>query len=132
MKESEIAERAYLARACKETRDNLPNIVLDMTRMALAGLLTPEILSQVRHSSSTITIEIEREDLVKWRKIGHLSATYKSFDKTDADGVNWIRVTVEVQFLTAIQIRYRRQLPASCSCKVTDEISTYKTLTCNT
>lgn len=132
LRESERREKAWLARSLKAKKAELPTLAADICRIAVTGILTPKICQAIDSVwSMTHTIEIDREDLVQWRKIGHLSVASRNFAKTDDEGRNWIDVTVAVENLTAIKIRYRRELPASCKCQIVEQTSTYKTLTCD-
>ena len=132
LRENEKKEKAWLARNLKEKQTQLPSLAADLCRLAVAGILTPEICDEISGVwSMTHTIDIAREDLVQWRKIGHLSVSHRNFAKTDDQGRNWIDVVVAVENLSAIKIRYRRELPASCKCQIVEQTSTYKTLTCD-
>lgn len=132
LRENEKREKAWLARSLKAKTAELPALAADICRIAVAGILTPKICQSIDSVwSMTHTIDIDREDLVQWRKIGHLSVSHRNFAKTDDEGRNWIDVTVAVENLTAIKIRYRRELPASCKCQIVEQTSTYKTLTCD-
>lgn len=132
LRENEKREKAWLAKNLKEKKAALPALAADICRIAVAGILTPKICREINGVwSMTHTIDIDREDLVQWRKIGHLSVSHRDFAKTDDCGRNWIDVIVAVENLTAIDIRYRRELPASCKCRIVEQTSTYKTLTCD-
>lgn len=132
LRENEKQEKAWLAKSLKAKKAQLPTLAADICRIAVAGILTPEICKAIDGVwSMTHTIDIAREDLIQWRTIGHLSVSHRAFAKTDDEGRNWIDVTVAVEHLTSIKIRYRRELPASCKCQIVEQTSTYKTLTCD-
>lgn len=132
LRENEKREKAWLTKNLKDKQAELPTLAADICRIAVAGILTPKICEEINGVwSMTHTIDINREDLIQWRKIGHLSVSHRNFAKTDDEGRNWIDVTVAVEHLTAIKIRYRRELPASCKCQIVEQTSTYKTLACD-
>jgi hypothetical protein len=132
LRENEKREKVWLAKNLKDKKTALPTLAADICRLAVAGILTPNICDEISGVwSMTHTIDIAREDLILWRKVGHLSVSHRNFAKTDDEGRNWIDVTLAVENLTAIKIRYRRELPASCKCQIVEQTSTYKTLTCD-
>lgn len=132
LKANEKREKQWLAKNLKDKQTELPALAADLCRIAVAGILTQKICQDISGVwSMTHTIDIPREDLVQWRKVGHLSVSHRNFDKTDTEGRNWIAVIVAVENLTNIKIRYRRELPASCKCQIVEQTSTYKTLTCD-
>lgn len=132
LRANEQCEKAWLARSLKRKQTELPALAADIFRIAVSGMLTPAICNAIDGVwSMTHTIDIAREDLVQWRKIGHLSVEHRNFVKTDDEGRNWIDVTVKVENLTAIKVRYSRELPARCKCQIVEQTSTYKTLTCD-
>lgn len=99
----------------------------DLARIALSGLLTDELLSQVHISVySRNDLRIDRADLPKWRAVGKLTAQRREFAETDAEGKNWIDVYVAVEGLIRSRIVYRRELPESAHCQVQEVVQTYK------
>jgi len=132
LRENAKREQAWLTKNLKEKNAELTALAADICRLAVAGILTQKLCDEISGVwTMTHTIEIAREDLVQWRKVGHLSVSHRNFAKTDELGKNWIDVTVKVENLSAIKIRYRRELPASSKCQVVEQTSTYKTLTCD-
>lgn len=120
-------------------RERLPELELDLAKMAEAGVLTDEVASQLgvhslssEWSGSRDNITVDRESLPLWRRIGRLVSIGKDFSHRDNDsGKDFIRVRLTVEGLERVRIQYVRELPSGSRCHVEEHVSSYRSLTCS-
>lgn len=139
--EGELAKRKAerLARRRRDDKDYIKQLQAQFRKHtknlkkahALGFITTDQLLNNY---DSGLSLEIPREDLLKWRKLGRLHVYYKSGHKRPCDqyphGTIYVHLRVE-GYDDSLTLYYIRELTAEAKCKYQPSTHTSYNLVCD-